>query len=185
MNIYKIILFLFLPLYLIPVKSIAQQGLIMPTLEQDSAQIELGKQIEYRQLISGQVPGVMSPETIKLPGFNFNDEFSRRYTLNLNMQSFGGIPFTGFSAGSMYPGFSPFYQNGMVLSEAAYKVGDKFTFGGFSYGANSMMSAPLPNQGMNKFDSYGSTIFLQYKVSKNFKIETRVNVNQGGFYPGF
>lgn len=185
MNNFKKILFLLLPLYLISVKSIAQQGIMMMPLEQDSAQVELGKQIEYRQLISGQMPAELISETIKLPGFNFNDEFSRRYTLNLNMQSFGGIPYTGFSAGSMYPGFSPFYQNGMVLSEAAYKVGDKFTFGGFSYGANSMMSAPLPNQGMNKFDSYGSTIFLQYKVSKNFKIETRVNVNQGGFYPGF
>lgn len=183
MKDFKIILFLFL--LVITARSFAQQGLIMMPLEQDSAQIELGKQIEYRQLISGQMPAGLIDKTIKLQGFNFHDEFARRYTLNLNLQSFGGIPFTGFSAGSMYPMFSPFYQNGMVLSEAAYKFGDKFTFGGFSYGANSMLSAPLPNQGMNKFDSYGSTIFLQYKVSKNFKIETRFNVNQGGFYPGF
>jgi hypothetical protein len=84
----------------------------------------------------------------------------------------------------MYPFFSPFYQNGMVLSEGAYNFGGKFTFGGFSYGTNSVMSAPLPNQ-MNKFDNYGSTLFMQYKVSKNFKIETRVNINQGGGYPGF
>ena len=185
MNNLKNILFLLLPLLMISFAGIAQQGAILMPIEQDSAQIEFGKQIEYRQLISGQIPGGLMDETIKLPGFNFHDEFARRYTLNLNMQSFGGIPFSGFSAGSMYPMFSPFYQNGMVLSEAAYKVGDKFTFGGFSYGTNSMMSAPLPNQGMNKFDSYGSTIFLQYKVSKNFKIETRFNVNQGGFYPGF
>jgi hypothetical protein len=26
---------------------------------------------------------------------------------------------------------------------------------------------------------------MQYKVSKNFKIETRFNVSQGGRYPGF
>ena len=185
MNNLKNILFLLLPLLVISVKSNAQQGVILMPIEQDSAQIELSRQLEYRQLISGQMQAGLVSETIKLPGFNFNDEFSRRYTLNLNLQSFGGIPFSGFSAGSMYPMFSPFYQNGMVLSEAAYKVGNKFTFGGFSYGANSMMSAPLPNQGMNKFDSYGSTIFLQYKVSKNFKIETRVNVNQGGVFPGF
>lgn len=184
MNNLKNILFLLIML-LIAVTGFAQQDVILMPIEQDSAQIELGKQIEYRQLISGQLPAGLDTETIKLSGFNFHDEFARRYTLNLNMQSFGGIPFSGFSAGSMYPMFSPFYQNGMVLSEAAYKVGDKFTFGGFSYGTNSMMSAPLPNQGMNKFDSYGSTIFLQYKVSKNFKIETRFNVNQGGFYPGF
>jgi len=184
MNNLKNILFLLI-MQLIAATGFAQQDVILMPIEQDSAQIELGKQIEYRQLISGQLPAGLVTETIKLSGFNFNDEFARRYTLNLNMQSFGGIPFSGFSAGSMYPMFSPFYQNGMVLSEAAYKVGDKFTFGGFSYGTNSMMSAPLPNQGINKFDSYGSTIFLQYKVSKNFKIETRFNVNQSGFYAGF
>lgn len=183
MKYFRIILFLFL--LTITARIFAQQGLIMMPLEQDSAQIELGKQIEYRKLISGQMTAGLMSETIKLPGFNFHNEFARRYTLNLNLQSFGGIPFSGFSAGSMYSMFSPFYQNGMILSEAAYKVGDKFTFGGFSYGANSMLSAPLPNKGMNKFDSYGSTIFLQYKVSKNFKIETRVNVSQGGMYPGF
>lgn len=183
MKDFKIILFLFL--LVITARSFAQQGLIMMPLEQDSAQIELGKQIEYRQLISGQMPAGLMSETIKLPGFNFHDEFAQRYSVQFNMYSFGSFPASGFSAGTMNSFYSPFYQNAMVLSEAAYKIGNKFSFGGFSYGANSMLSAPLPNQGMNKFDSYGSTIFLQYKVSKNFKIETRVNVSQGGIYPGF
>ena len=58
-------------------------------------------------------------------------------------------------------------------------MADKFKIGGFSYGANSVFSAPFPNQGLNNYDYRGATMFMQYKVSKNFKIETSVNVQQG------
>ncbi|HSM48550.1 MAG TPA: hypothetical protein VK872_12085, partial [Draconibacterium sp.] len=119
-------------------------------------------------------------------GFDLNTEFAKMYSLNLNLYNFNNMFNSGFSTGMMNPFYSPFYQNGMVLSEGAYKFSDKFTFGGFSYGANSMMSGPpMPTPGMDKFDRYGSTLFMQYKVSKNFKIETRFNVSQGGRYPGF
>jgi hypothetical protein len=168
-------------LLLISVGSFAQQGLIMMPLEQDSSQTELNKQIEYHQLISGQLPAGLLTETIKLPGFNFNEEYVQRYTFSFNTYSFGSFPAAGFSAGSMNPFYSPFYQNGTIFSEAAYKIGDKFTFGGFSYGLNPMMMPP-PAPGINNFNRYGSTMFMQYKVGKNFKIETRVNVSQG---PGY
>ena len=182
MNNFKTILFLFF--LITSIFSTAQQEVILMPIEQDSASIEIGKQIEYRQLISGHsLPGLQS-EKIELPGFNFKDEFDKRYAFNLNLHSFGSMPYTGFSAGTMSPFYSPFYQNGMVLSEGAYRLGDKFTFGGYSYGANSMLLPP-PVPGINKFNSYGSTMFMQYKVGKNFKIETRVNVSQGGLYPGF
>jgi hypothetical protein len=176
---------LFLLLILISMVSAAQQGIILMPLEQDSSQIELEKQIEYRQLLSGQFRTDLFPETIKLSGFDLNTEFAKMYSLNLNVFNFNSLYNSDISTG-MNPFPSPFYQNGMVLSEGAYKFSDKFTFGGFSYGANSMMSGPpMPNMGMNKFDRYGSTLFMQYKVSKNFKIETRFNVSQGGRYPGF
>ena len=79
---------------------------------------------------------------------------------------------------------SPFYQNGTILSQAAYQLSDKFTMGGYSYGTNSIFAAPNANPRANKFNNYGSTLYMQYKVSKNFKIETRVNVSQGGG-PGY
>jgi hypothetical protein len=181
-NLKKI---LFLLLTFISMAGNAQQGIIMMPMEQDSAQIELGKQIEYRQLITGQFNNDLFPETIKLSGFDLNTEFAKMYSFNFDMYNFNSFPYSGFSTG-MNPFYSPFYQNGMVLSEGAYKFGEKFSFGGFSYGANSMMSAPpMANPGMNKFDNYGSTLFMQYKVSKNFKIETRINVSQRGMYPGF
>jgi len=168
-------------LFLISFGSFAQQGIMMMPLEQDSSQIELNKQIEYRQLISGQMPAGLLSEKIILPGFNFKEEYAQRYTLSFNAYSFGSIPASGFSLSSMSPFYSPFYQNGRVFSEAAYKIGDKFTFGGFSYGTNPMMMPP-PAPGINNFNRYGSTMFMQYKVGKNFKIETRVNVSQGPKY---
>jgi len=167
-------------LFILSLAASAQEGLILKPMEQDSALIKLERQIEYNQLISGQIPGELFLEKIELPKFDYKTEFVKRYSLNYDNYSFNSLPLTGFSLGMM----GPFYQNGMVLSEAAYKVGDKFTFGGFSYGINPMMMPP-PAPGINNFNRYGSTMFMQYKVSKNFKIETRVNVSQGGQYPGF
>lgn len=154
--------------------------------EQDSAQMKLKRQIEYQQLISGNAFNTnLMDEEIKLQDFDFTAEYINRYTLNLNVFPINNYTFSGFSSGMTNSFHSPFYRNGTILSAAAYQLGDKFILGGFSYGANSISSAPFPNQGINNFDSYGSTLFLQYKVSKNFKIETRVNVIQGGQHPGF
>jgi hypothetical protein len=164
----------------------AQQEKMLMPLVNDSSQIKLDRQIEYRQLISGQFNSDLFPETVKLSKFDINTEFAKMYSPNLNLYNFNTMFNPVFSTGLMSPFYSPFYQNGMVLSEGAYKFSDKFMFGGFSYGANSMMSGPpMPTPGMNKFDRYGSTLFMQYKVSKNFKIETRFNVSQGGRYQGF
>ncbi len=158
----------------------------MEFTEQDSAQMKLQRQIEYRQLISGNTFDInFMDKIIELPDFNFQAEYRNRYTLNLNINPITNYSFVGLSSGMTNPFYSPFYGYATVLSAAAYQLGDKFTLGGFSYGTNSIFSSPYPNRGMNNFDSYGSTLFLQYKVSKNFKIETRVNVQQGGQHPGF
>ncbi len=163
----------------------AQEGLILKPLEQDSTQLGLERQIEYRQLISGQVPENLVMEIPQLPKFDFNEGIYKRYSFDFDNYSFYNFGGGVFSSVALNPFYSPFYGNGAVFSQGAYKLNDKFTIGGFSYGANPVMSAPFPNQGLNKFNTYGSTLFMQYKVSKNFKIETRINVQQGGRYPGF
>ncbi|NQU52667.1 MAG: hypothetical protein HQ522_09025 [Bacteroidetes bacterium] len=163
--------------------SFAQQGLQMEFTEQDSVQMRLQRQMEYQQFISGA--SNFLAEDIKLPDINFQEEFLKRYSLNLNFSPVTNYSFVGFSSGMMSPYHSPLFRNGKVLSAAAYQLSDKFTLGGYSYGTNSIFSSPLPNQGINKFDSYGSTLFMEYKVSKNFKIETRINVQQRGQHPGF
>ena len=167
---------LFLLMLFIYAESNAQ--VLMP-LEQDSSQIELERQIEYRQLIAGKPENNSFSDKIDLPDFDLTAEYNKRYTLNLNYFAMKTLPLSNFSNSMFLPVYSPFFANGKVLSEAAYQLGDKFVLGGYSYGMNSILSAPLPANGMNQFDRYGSTLFMQYKISKNFKIETRVNVSQG------
>lgn len=158
----------------------------MEFTEQDSSEMKLQREIEYRQLISGnRFDSNLLDEEIKLPDFNFMAEYRSRYTLSMGVSSMANYSFSGISSGMTNPFYSPFYGNATVLSAAAYQLGDKFVLGGYSYGANSIFGAAATNPGMNNFNSYGSTLFLQYKVSKNFKIETRINVQQNGYHPGF
>jgi hypothetical protein len=170
-------------LLLIAFGSFAQQGLQMEFAEQDSVQIKLQRQMEYQRLISGA--SSFLDEEINLPDINYQQEYLKRYNLNLDLSLPSNYSFSGFTPGMMNSFSLPFFQNAMVFSAAAYQLSDKFTLGGFSYGANSIFSTSPPGQEINNFDSYGSTLFMQYKVSKNFKIETRVNVQQGGHPPGF
>ena len=154
----------------------------MEFTEQDSIQMVLQRQIEYRQLISGNVfDNNLMDKKIEIPEFNLKTEYQNRYTLNLGTNPISNYYYGGISSGIT----NPFYGNVMVLSSADYQLGSKFILGGYSYGANSIFGAPTLNNGMNNFDSYGSTLFLQYKVSKNFKIETRINVQKGGQHHGF
>ncbi|MCD6354587.1 MAG: hypothetical protein J7L95_03470 [Prolixibacteraceae bacterium] len=156
----------------------AQEGLQMQLPGIDSVQLKLERKVLYQQLLAGDLSALQMPEPVQLPKFDFNSEWLKRLDFNppgllLNKSFVNGFsPF--FQFGSL-----PFFRNGAVLSSANYKLSDKFTLGGYSFGANSIFSAPFPNQGLNKFDTHGATMFLQYKVSKNVKIETRVSVSQG------
>jgi hypothetical protein len=153
--------------------------------EVDSSAVELHRQMEYYRLINGNADGLLDNTAINLPQFNVTREYQKRYSLNVDFTPISNFMFAGISSGP-FGAYSPFYHNGTILSEAAYQLGDKFVIGGYSYGANTIHAAPYPNQRANYFDTYGSTMFMQYKVSKNFKIETRVSVGQNkGIGPGF
>ncbi len=172
-------------LVLIGCNSMAQEKLmpVMP-VEKDSARIELERQILYQQLLSGNIQNGGMISALELPTFDISKEIAQqRY--NFYIQDFSSPgelhTFSFYSPGFT---FSPFLRNGAVFSGATYKLNDKAKIGGYSFGANSIFSAPLPNQNMNNFDTRGATMFFQYKVSDKFKIETSVSVSQGNG-PGF
>lgn len=160
-------------------ESTAQEGLQFDLPKLDSAQIEMERKLLYHQLLTGNLNPELLQVQIQLPDFNFKNELSKRYNYNTGIIESGSLSpiLLNYSP-------SPFFRNGAVFSAASYELSDNFILGGYSFGANSVLSAPFPNQGMNNFDTRGSTLFLQYKVSKNFKIETRVNVTQGAG-PGY
>ena len=180
---------IFLPLILLIFGStleLAAQEKLMPVMpETDSIEAELEKKILYQQLLSGTLLSGGLIENLELPKFSFNHEFAKRYQFNpISFQS-ETYQFNYYPAGIKVFTNMPFVLNSAVFSEANYQVTDKFSLGGYSFGANSVFAAPFPNRGLNNnFDTRGSTFFMQYKVSKNFKIETRVSVTQGNG-PGF
>lgn len=159
---------------------VSSQELLLPGLEvTDSLQLQMERDLMYRQLLSGSsmANDLMLP--FQIPELDFDAAIAKRWSFDSSEFFANQLQVNEYF--SPYLGLvpSPFVRNGSVFSSAAYKINDRFTLGGYSFGANSVFSAPLPNQGLNSFDFRGSTMFMQYKVSKNFKIETRVNVTQG------
>lgn len=102
-----------------------------------------------------------------LPDFNKKLDFKKElYSPSVASQTFQDYRF----------GFAPFYTGGIVTNQAIYKVSDKFSFGGNSFGAKSVFDRPDLNPSIQNMSTKGASMFMQYKVSKNFKIETRVSV---------
>lgn len=155
---------------------IAQQGAILKPMELDSIQVEIDDTDLKSQLITGSL--IAEPLTLRnsfqsnFPDFNYYENNSLKFDFN----SFSNFPINEFSLGNTRTFHSPFFNDAKILSQQAFTFGDKFVFGGFSYGVNSVFSAPNLNQNSTNFDFYGTTLFMQYKVSKNIKIETRINV---------
>ncbi|WP_319502383.1 hypothetical protein [uncultured Draconibacterium sp.] len=148
--------------------------------EVDSSEVLLQRQIEYYNLINGGMDGSYLMDDLQLPAFNMNQFYQSRYTLAL--AAFPQLNYTGLSFHGSDIVSAPYY-NAEMLSSAAFELGDKFVIGGYSYGANLINTAPLPNQNMGYFDAYGSTMFMQYKVSKKFKIETSISIQQNRMGP--
>lgn len=160
----------------------SQEPLMPQLADKDSSLMELERRVMYRQLLSGTAPVGQLTESMQLPGFDLNTELSKRWQVAPSVHSVDFREVNGWLPGFGSPAGSPFLRNETVFSGSVYRFNNRFSLGGYSFGANSVFTAPLPNQGMNQFDVRGSTLFMQYKVSKNFKIETRVNVTHG---PGY
>jgi hypothetical protein len=159
------------------------QELMLPELpEVDSLFLEPGEDFMYEPLISGGLFLDEMKRTVQAYQFDLAGELSKRWSFDVSEQ------ITGFWQEGMFfnrpSGIvsSPFMRDGVVLSGASYKLNSRFSMGGYSFGGNSVFTAPFPNQGFNQFDVRGSTLFMQYNVSKKFRIETRINVTQG---PGY
>ncbi len=164
------LLFIFL---LLGTFAFAQQGPQLMLPELDSLEIESGENgMPEPAPETGMLKDELFYSISPLP-LNINQAYYDRYALNpglMDLPKINFIPETSFTLNS------PYYTNGQIFGGSATQLNDKLIIGGFSYGANSVFSAPLPNRQNSYYDTYGSTMFMQYKVSKNFKIETRVSV---------
>lgn len=171
---------LLLVLCLFALQGIAQQGPQLMIPEEDSTEFKADEILLTQPIIESE--SFKNDYYYKLNSLplNINQAYFNRYALNPNIfekPSYTVIPETSFTLAS------PFYSNGQIFGGSSTSLSENVTVGGYSYGANSVFSAPLPNRQNSQFDTYGSTLFMQYKVSKKFKIETRVSVGQSNQGP--
>jgi len=118
------------------------------------------------------------PEIDLLEEAMFNQPLLPDYSKNLDLKKY--LNFSKSSTGSFSTvGYivSPFYIKGIIFNQATYQLNDKFSVGGNSFGAQSVFDKPRMNSSINDMSTKGASMFMQYKVSKNFKIETRVSVS--------
>ena len=103
-----------------------------------------------------------------LPDYNKNLDFIKN--LNYSKATIESFSTNGFI-------FSPFYTNGMVFNQTTYRLNNRFSFGGNSFGAQSVFDKPMMNPSINDLSTKGASMFMQYKVSKNIKVETRISIS--------
>lgn len=101
---------------------------------------------------------------------DYSENLDLKKYLNFSKSSTGSVSNVGYIA-------SPFYTNEMVFNQTTYQLSDKFSFGGNSFGAQSVFDKPIMNSTINDMSTKGASMFMQYKVSKNFKVETRVSIS--------
>jgi hypothetical protein len=77
---------------------------------------------------------------------------------------------------------SPMLHSATFFNQASYQIGDKITLGGNSFGVNSIFTPPRLH-GSNQWETRGASMFMQYNVNKNFRIETRVSVSGSQHHP--
>jgi hypothetical protein len=157
------------------------QELLMPVIpENDSIISDTSRHYLYNNPLPAELFSLN--QAFQLPEFNFEIELAKRrnyFFSDLNYNQYVTGNFFSLTPGFVFPAL---IRNGLVFSGANYMIGDRISLGGFSYGGNSIFTAPFPNQGTDNFDFRGSTLFMEYNVSKNFKIGTSVSVTRS---PGF
>lgn len=173
----------FILLLNISVTAFGQEKLMPLMPEQDSSMITAERKLMYNQLLMGILPSGEWMQPLPVVKLNFDSE-----ALKFRSFNFFENQTDTWAAGRLYfraPGslFHPLVLNTNVLSGSEYRFNNRFVLGGYSFEGRSPFTAPFPNHGLNNFDVRGSTLFMKYNVSKNFKIETRVNVIQGPGYP--
>lgn len=109
-----------------------------------------------------------------LPVENKNLDFLRY--LNPSKQVNLSYSFLGTS-------FNPIYPFGRVFNQSAYRLNDRLLIGGNSFGAQSIFDQPKLNSSIQDMSIKGASMFMQYKVSDHFKVETRVSISNGRSIP--
>jgi len=169
------LIFLFCSLWVVAFAS-AQEKIVLDTIP------KLQGEVDIRQLTLGK-PSLLddsfSPEDLNLFDQSlFNQPILPIFNKNLDFS--GHLPTSQvFSESYLNSGFtfSPFFLSGKIFNQATYRLNDRFFLGGNSFGAQSVFDVPRINTSIQNMNWKGASMFLQYKVSKNVKVEGRVSIS--------
>jgi hypothetical protein len=108
------------------------------------------------------------------PSFDFSGVLKNKWKTDVSFTNrFLSFPFI-----STYFPFS-----GTVFNQATFQATDKLKIGGNSFGVNSLLRAPLPGVGPGNYDYRGMSVFMEYKINKNFRIGGSISVAGNPYQP--
>lgn len=108
----------------------------------------------------------------------FNQPLIPEYSKNIDFKKYFTSDKLIIESGSFTTQhFSPFLYSGNIFNQATYQVNDRFSFGGNSFGAQTIFDKPKLNPAIQDMNVKGASMFMQYKISKSIKVETRVSIS--------
>lgn len=160
----------------------AQEIIIPDSISTIPAEIKVGQPVIERMLNFNETsfpeeitfPDISIFNQPLLPDYNKNLDFSRY--LNPKQISFS----TSYSVGFPYHSAFSF---GHVFNQSAYQLNDRLMIGGNSFGAQSIFEAPKLNSSIHDLSIKGASMFMEYKVTDKFKVQTRVSISNRGNSP--
>ena len=129
--------------------------------------------------LSGIPFALESDAGLRLPAMKLPD-FSAYLNPRWNTQGQASFIYPFSTGGALlFPGHIPLLMGGKatLFNQATYQLSNRLVIGGYNYGVNPPWVAPGLPEGNNRYDFRGASMFMQYKVSKNFRIETHVSVS--------
>ena len=134
--------------------------------------------------LNEEIPEMMNLKAkLEVPAFDFSKYLNSRWRVDyttFNVQNYlpGNIP--NMQQGSF---FSPFVGSGTIFNQAVYQLSGKLLLGGNSFGVNPVSGSPFNRSGTRPYDMRGASLFLEYKVSKNFRIGGSISVTNNPYQP--
>jgi len=153
----------------------AQEEIVLDSIpklqgEVDSRQLSVGKPLFSDDLFSPLELNLFDNTLFNqplLPSYIRNLDFLKN--LNTSRIAVNSYTYSGFV-------FSPFISSARIFNQETYRLNNHLSFGGNSFGTQSVFDMPNLNPSIQDMNTKGASLFMQYKVSKKFKVEGRVSI---------
>jgi hypothetical protein len=117
----------------------------------------------------------------ELPAFNFQQYLQPDWSKYNSSWIVNSERSSSFISSVFFP--SAYGTSGVIFNQASYRLTPRLSVGGNSFGINAILHAPVQRSFADQWQWRGASMFLEYKFSKNFRIETRVSVTGNQWQP--